>query len=482
MKWPSWKRKGQLFSVLGYSPTQAQEPVHQSKARIIIVGGGERAGKSKIAAMECVARIFACDGRPIFLVGEKYERCVPEFDYISEALLDLGLVTVKDISRPADGQQRCTIKVRRPHLNTTIMTVSAVKGMTAVRASGRAPALILMCEGGLMSYEVELACRGRLAEARGALIVTGSFPDDVGWMAQKYEDYQHPNKEMGESFSIPSWSNTAIYPGGRQDPEILAVESAYPELDFLRFIGALPQPPATIVYPEFRYSMHVPGTVKFDPDEQVWLAIDPGYRGAYAVIAYQFSGPYVLAIDEVYRWAAKHGKGAYGEAVIEECMKREWWPNVIDGVIDIAGLQHHGAESQVEIWAAKTMGKLPARPGPDEALRLKYRKVIPFEGRQRLRTFLADPASGEALLRLSTKCEHFAREFGLYRFKEIVEGRPIDEEPIPRDNHAIKATEYLLFFLYGRVEWPTREVEPRKDRWEVYGHQRRRKDYRRYGE
>jgi len=473
VKWE--ELKSAIFYGLDYSPTEAQEPVHQSKARIIIVGGGERAGKSKIAAMEVVGRLGWCykhaPGHPIFLVGEKYETCIPEFDYISEAVERLGqLVGPVEVSRPAEGKQSCTIKI--PNLNITMTTVSAVKGPSAIRATGRAPVLIVICEAGLVGYDVFLACRGRLAETRGILIATGTFPDDTGWYAQKYDEYQAPNEEDGESFAIPSWSNTIVYPGGREDPEIKAVESAYPRLDFLRYIGAEPQPPATLVYPEFRYTTHVKEEVGFNEEEPVWLAIDPGYRGAYAVVAYQFPAPYVDAINEVYRWAAEHGQEAYGEAVIDECMKRPWWGNVVDGVIDIAALQHHSAESQREIWAAKT------------GLSLKYRKVPPFAGRQRLRTFLVDPASGEFLLRLSPSCEHFAREFTRYRFREIVEGRPVSEEPIDRDNHAIKATEYLLYYLYGPVDWPLSKPEKRESPWKkVYGRKREKRPLgRRYGE
>lgn len=468
--------KSVIFYGLDYTPTEAQEPFHQSAARVIIMGGGERAGKSKVAAMEVVGRLGWCygnaRGHPIFLVGEKYETCIPEFDYIAEALHQLRkLVGPVEVSRPAEGKQSCTIKI--PNLNITITTLSAVKGPSAVRATGRAPALILICEAGLIAYDVFLACRGRLAETRGILIATGTFPDDIGWYAQKYEEYQAPNEEGGESFAIPSWSNVIIYPGGREDPEIKAVESAYPALDFLRYIGAEPQPAATLVYPEFRYTTHVPGTVKFDREHPVWLAVDPGYRGAYAVIAYQFTEPYVLAVDEVYRWAAEHGPETYGVAVIEECMRRPWWDNVTDGVIDIAGLQHHAAQSQREVWAAKT------------GLSLNYRKVSPFAGRQRMRTFLINPASGEPLLLLSTLCERFAREFGRYKFREIVEGRPVSEEPIDRDNHAIKATEYLLYYLYGPVDHPM--SKPRKRRrspWDkVYGPKRDEEQKgRRYGE
>lgn len=457
VEWPSFKLKLAIFFGLGHRPTDAQMPVHQSTADIIIVGGGERAGKSKIAALECVARLAACEGRPVFLVGEKYERCIAEFDYIAAALLELDPdMRPEYISRPAEGKQSCTIKI--PHLNTTIITLSAVKGMAAIRATGRAPAMILICEAGLVTYDVFLACLGRVAEAGGVVICTGSFPDDTGWYAQKYEEYRAPNEDGGESFAIPSWSNTVIYPAGEKDPKILKVKGQYPRLDFLRFIGAIPQPPATLVCPEFRYSTHVPGTVKFDEQEPVWLAVDPGYRHAYAVLPVQFSDPYLYVIDEVYRWAAEYGPEAGGEAMIEETMKRPWWGNVVDGVICVGGLQHHSAESQIEVWSSKA------------GLRLKWRKVPEAAGIQRLKTFLQDPISGLPLLLLSTLCKHTAKEFSLWKYPAMVEGRPISEKPIDRDNDAIKALIYLLYYLYGPVDWEDVEVVKRESPWKrIYG-------------
>lgn len=469
MRWPSRKIKGFIFHGLEYEPTEAQEPVHQSKADIIIVGGGERAGKSKIAAMECVGRLPACEGRPIFLVGEKYERCVPEFDYISAALLEMPWKKPIEISRPADGQQRCTIKI--PDLNIVISTYSAVKGMTAIRGTGRAPALILICEAGLVSYDVFLACLGRVAEARGAVIATGSFPDDTGWYAQKYEEYQAPNEDEGASFSIPSWSNTVVYPGGEEDPQILKLKAQYPKLDFLRFIGAEPQPPATLVYPEFRYSIHVREEVQFNEEEPVWLAIDPGYRGAYAVLAVQFIGAYVHVIDEVYRRAKEHGHGALGTAMIEECQGRPWWGNVVDGVIDVAGTQHHAARSQAEVWAAKA------------ELHLKWERVAEDAGIRRLRTFLWDPATGKPLLFLSPKCTYTAKEFSRWQYPGIVEGKPISEKPIDRYNHALKALIYLLHYLFRPVDWPITKLERRESPWKrIYGRKRKKQDHRLYGE
>jgi hypothetical protein len=41
------------------------------------------------------------------------------------------------------------------------------------------------------------------------------------------------------------------------------------------------------------------------------------------------------------------------------------------------------------------------------------------------------------------------REFGKYQYRGGLEGRPIPEEPIDRDNHALKALSYWLVDRFG---------------------------------
>ena len=158
--------------------------------------------------------------------------------------------------------------------------------------------------------------------------------------------------------------------------------------------------------------------------------------------AWGWSGTQVAVLDEVYV------QYAVAALVIQECKRRAWWPYVQGGVIDIAGRQHHAAPSQVEIW------RRLAR------LRLRSHRVPLRDGMERLRTFLRDPASGEPRITISPRCQALIREFGLYRYHEPSEHRPISEAPIDADNHAIKALCYWLFDRFGAVYRRPRRPRP----------------------
>src|SRR3990167_8288393 len=86
---PTQEQLETIFSRIGYKPTSEQLPVHLSNARIRQVAGGERSGKSKLSAMDLVARLFY--GKLFWLVAADYERTKAEFNYTCEALEKLQL-------------------------------------------------------------------------------------------------------------------------------------------------------------------------------------------------------------------------------------------------------------------------------------------------------------------------------------------------------------------------------------------------------
>ena len=60
---PSRIVRDRLWARVGYEPYAEQREAHDSAARIRLIAGGERAGKSQSAAMELVGR---------FLEGQLY--------------------------------------------------------------------------------------------------------------------------------------------------------------------------------------------------------------------------------------------------------------------------------------------------------------------------------------------------------------------------------------------------------------------------
>lgn len=462
MTWPSLRSKRVWFDEVGYTPTDTQLAVHGSEARHLLIGGGERGGKSACTALEA----FGCFPKweLLYIVGETYENCTPEFAYLADSFRLLGERTGSHLiireRRPPGGQQRSSLDLRVGDDYKKIVTISTQRqGGQSVARKGEAPDMILLVEFGVLSYDVYLSARARVAEKRGRVILSGTFPDDVGWQAELWRRWKGDNDEGGESFSVPTWSNLRVFPGGWDDPEIKALRSIYPEAELMRRFGAEPQKPATLVFPEFSHSEHVREFVEFDERLPVELWMDPGYgESAYAVLALQLAGPYAFVIDEIY----KHG--LICQEIIEIAKKREWWEQVgkasrfqTGGVIDVAGRQHHASESQIEIW----------RNEADVALRSQ--RVAPRVGRERIKSFLMPhPETGVPRLLFSPKCKNTFIEFNKYKWKKRVEERLSGEEPLNKNNDAIKALGYGLVDRFGVIEPPSiprTESTPREKLW-----------------
>ena len=423
-----------LWERVGYEPSPAQRAAHDSPARIRLIAGGERAGKSRSAAMELFGRLL--EGRLYWIVGPEYDLCRPEFDYVVDGLPPHRRRRL----RPRTGvhARRTHHPHRRPHRHPQ---------RPRTRTPGRrSPDGILACEAAQLPAAAFLRLRARVAERRGWLWLSGTFESARGWYADRFRDWQLAQPTESRAFSIPSWENLALYPGGRKDPEIAELEAMFPADLFMERFGGVPCPPSTLVFREFDPRAHVSAEAQ-PSGSPVELAIDPGYAGAYAVLAIEQRGAHVAVIDEVYMRRTIAGD------VIAACRQRPWWPRVRGGVIDVAGHQHHAAPSQVEVWASLAH------------VRLRSHRVLLRDGIDRLRTFLRDPVSDSPRLAIAPQCRWLIREFGLYRYHDDSDLKSVSEDPIDRDNHALKALSYWLYDRFGPVERPPRQSIPFRITW-----------------
>ncbi len=448
-KWPTFRQKDVFFKAVGYDPTAAQLPVHQCDVRHLLIGGGERAGKSILTGMEAFSTFQRWE--LCYIVGNDYDACLPEFDYLSDYFALLGEVTeskiVTRVKRPPSGQARSSLDLNIGGNRKQIITISTQRmGGQALSRKGTAPDLVLCVEFETLGYDVYLAARGRVAEKRGRVILSGTFPDDSGWQSQMWRRWKGENDEGGRSFSIPIWSNLKVFPGGLENSEIKAMRAVYTDAEWMRRFGATPQKPATLVFPEFEHRLHVQPWVEFDEKLPVELWMDPGYgESAYAVLAVQIAGPFVFVVDEIYE------HGLIGEEIVEIAKKRAWWDNVgkasrnqTGGVIDIAGRQHHAAKSQIEVWRAEG----------DVALRSQ--QVAPKVGRERIKSFLMPfPETGAPRVLFSSKCKKTAWEFTNHKWKKRAEERLGGEEPENRRSDSVKALGYGLIDKFGIIKLPS---------------------------
>jgi hypothetical protein len=421
----------QVWDITNYRPSQEQLVAHLDLHRFRLVAGGERAGKSRFSAEELLIWLFT-DGRAkslFWIVAPDYSLARPEFQHLVNGLQKTGLLKADTLRMPAQGP--CSLETV---FGASVVTKSSVDVETL---AGVAPAGILMVEVAQQTYESFLRCRGRVAEKRGVMALSGTFEGSLGWMPEVWTRWQGENSDGGRSFSLPTWSNLVLYPGGRDDPEIKALEATYPPDVFQERFGAVPCKPATLVFKDFDVTVHV-RPCPYDPRLEVSLFVDPGYAGAYAVLAVQIHGDDVWVIDEVYE------RGVVVYDIIKACRQRPWWSRAKRIVMDIAGTQHQGMDSHADIWYRET--KLP----------VYWNVVSVADGILRHKTYLMPQGpGGKPRLYHDPRCKSTIWEYNNYRYQETKENRPERELPLDANNHSMKAIAYGLIAMFGLVDGPS---------------------------
>lgn len=413
-----------IMSELGYTPTVGQIPIlGDDVSRKILVAGGERGGKSSVGAMKVQSSPHKWD--LVWLVGTTYDIPKAEFSYLIEWMDKLK--QIKRLSNPEKGGWTMEL------LGGERFTI---KSADDPRSLGQeAPTMILMCEAALCDYETYMRLSGRIAEKRGLLIMTGTFEGSLGWYPELYERGQGYNEDGLKSYSLPTWSNSHIFPTGKDDPEIQRLEREMPRDRFMERHAGVPCKPSNIVIPEFRNAIHVKD-IQFNPDIDVEIAVDVGYAAANPVLAIQVVDGKVNIFDEIYL------KGYVTEEIIGLCKKKTWWGSVVDGAIDFAGRQHQGMPAPIEVW--QRLGQIW----------LKSKKVD-VEGMIDLtRTmFKVDPTTNQPDIFIAPRCHGIIAELG--GGKSPVEGggtwlRDLNTgKPINKNDHALKALGYWLVNRHG---------------------------------
>ena len=416
-----------------------------STSHLYLVGRGMIPTHNSIVAAKYLLQMIpeAPEGALFWLVAADYERTRREFGYLVEDLERLHLLV------------RCSKRVDPGFIEigsegTKIETKSANDPRTLAMY---APQGIVICEASQVDLETYWKCRLRVAPTRGWLFMSGSFESSLGWFPALFTDWKMGYGD-GKSFSLPSWSNIHLYPGGRKDPEILRMEREASDTFFMERMAGIPRPPRGLVFPEFSVEYHVQG-VEWERKVPVQIAVDPGYAGYYAVLAIQVVDGQVRVFDEIYQ------KGLVTEDIISICgarpWAREWGKTVVGGAIDVAGYQHQAMAAPAEVWLART------------GLALKAEKVRVADGTERLKAMLKlDPLEKRPRLVVSSRCKGLLSEFGAapnpddgqlraYQWKTDRDGNIVGEEPDDKNNHALKALIYWMVSEFGYVMGTTRQ-------------------------
>jgi hypothetical protein len=155
--------------------------------------------------------------------------------------------------------------------------------------------------------------RPTLADYRGWAFMT-STPEGKNWFYDMWITGQQGMQAASDTDSTatvalkdwwsvraPSWSNPIVYPGGRQDPEILAMEQEMSAEKFNQEIGADFSEYVGRVFKDFDEELHVTH-LAYNPNLPVYIAMDFGYTNPTVALFIQVDiWDNVYVIGEYYR-------------------------------------------------------------------------------------------------------------------------------------------------------------------------------------
>lgn len=425
---------------MNYHPvSEAALAAHQSEAHRVLVAGGEDGGKSYWLAHEIGPNVLAPPPpgrvRLFTLAGPTYSEPRKEFEYLETLLDEIGVLDRSET--PKEGQWRLHL------LNTgNIVETRSVEDVESIRAYK--PDGIGVCEAGKCQKQAIERLVGRGTAYDAFMLLSGTFEQSEPWYYNWFRLGLIPNNGMRlETFSLPTWDNAANYPDGREDPKIQELERMYAPDYFLEHCAAVPVKPAGLVLKHLDPKRHIDADLAYDPVRgPVFLWVDPGYGGAYAIEVFQVQGQRVFGIDEVYE------PGLITEEMIALCRKRPWWGAVSKrGVIDFAGKQHQASESVIEQW--KRLAGIRLDPPVDRPVKV-YEAIERIDTSLHRDQIMLSPCMRGALKEADIG-EGPVPGMRPWKFKTGLEGTVIDRNSTEGFSHAWMAIAYGLLDQFGFV-------------------------------
>ena len=430
-------RKDVYFRETGYHPHPGQVPVHYDSTRHRALSNGRRWGKTLLAGKEVEPCAFVRNrlGNPQrgWLVGPEYSDCEKEFRVIYDTFKALGVdkVSTKFLKNVENGNM---------HIATSWgFDLQCRSARTPDGLVGEGLDFVIMCEAGrLHRYIFTEYIRPALSDKRGWSLMAG-VPEIAAESSLLYWGFTKGQDKTGskswKSWRMPSWTNTHVFPGGRNDPEILEAEEDLTEDEFERQYGGKFVEKTGRVMKEWDDMVHL-RTIKYNPEWPLYAAVDYGYTNWWVWLWIQVDN-----FDNVYIIGEHYIKEMDTVRVAQEVLKNHKWLPALKAFYpdphnpdDTKILERELRVSSV----GNTGGEITTRNA-----------MI----RQRLKPLPPDlpPEKQQAQITVDRQCSHLAWEMREgYRWptkkREQIDDKNQTEVPLDKDNHGPEA---LSRFIYG---------------------------------
>jgi len=430
--------KAEFFKNIHYEPHSAgQWAYHQSKARFKVACCGRRYGKSTMAARDLEPELFTPKKR-FWAVGPTYDLGEKEFRVVWDDLI-VGQAFGKDKRVKKSYNKRSGEMYIEFPWQTRIDVRSGThpEGLVGDSLDG-----VIISEAAKHNRDTwERFIRPSLADRRG----WASFPttpEGHNWLYELWMFGQDQSIPQYESWRFPSWENPIVYPGGRNDEEILQQERTTAPEWFMQEIGADFASFVGKIYSEFDETIHVKN-VKFNPAWKNYIGFDWGFVNPLAAVEFQID-----PFDNIYIWR-EHYKAYTQLAEHLQLMRRREQP---DGY-HIDCCFGDAADPAAAMQVSTDFSPCLAMPEAKENWR---------QGIDTVKRFLKQYQIGEIdeygtplmapKLFIDFSCVNTIREFGEYRAvdnpKSTLRESGATTAANKQDDHALDAFRYALVHIY----------------------------------
>lgn len=419
------------FRETGYTPHAAQEVIHRSRKRHRALSNGRRWGKTLLGAKEAEVTAFVKnrlnEPQRGWIIGPQYTDCEKEFRFIYNSLKALGVdqVSTKFLRNVENGNMHIETK-----WGWDLQCRSAAHPETLV---GEGLDFVLMVEAGRLKRTMFTQyVRPALSDKRGWSLMTGvpEIATDVSLLYWGYQRGQDANRMPWGSWKMPSWTNTVVFPGGRNDPEILEAEEDLTEDEFRRQYGGEFVEKVGRVIQEWDDDLHL-ADLQYNPDLPLYGAVDYGYTNPLVFLFIQvdeFDNVYV--IDELRRT----------QMDTDDFCKDVLLPHPLVQAGKLLAFYPDPAEPDDTATIVKNL-RVPARSNTGGVRKTRLSLIRTHLKRRYPHLPEDHPENKARLLVDRRKCSMLAWEAREgYRWPEHKsEVKSDSEEPIDKDNHAIEA-------------------------------------------
>jgi len=434
--------KYKYFNLIGYEPHEKQKLFHDSAARFRVPVCGRRFGKTQMGAKD-VEPLMMTPNKRIWIVGPTYDLGEKEFRVIwFDMIIKQGLGREKLVKKSYSKKQG-DLSIEFPW-GTRLEVRSAERPENLV---GEGLDYVIMSEAAKHSEETwERFIRPALTDKRGSATFS-TTPEGQNWIYNLWKMGRDPHQPEYESWQFPSWENTIIYPGGKNDPEILLTKRTTPEevfkqeyaADFTSFTGK--------IYSEFDEQVHVQ-SVKFDPNLPNYVAFDWGFAAPMAAVEFQ-----VDALQRIRIWREQYEERMTLRDFIAKMKSRIQPPGYhVDLCFgDAAG---PGEVVQVSQFFGPCVADIRSKMGTEDR---GTRESGWREGVNLVKSFLKPQQVGEdefgtpieqPWLTVDHSCVNTIREFNNYRVVDAVRGKDPREAGHNKDDHTLDAIRYGLMHVF----------------------------------